>query len=72
MKSSRPSGYRLYRNQNTRGATITVPIKMARVIPEDAVFDVELTEEGVLYRFRERADAEPTEPLPGWLREGSE
>lgn len=70
MKSTRPGGYKLLRNQNNRGAIITVPVAMARVIPDEAIFDVEMTEEGLLYRFRELDVAPPPDDLPAWIGRG--
>lgn len=47
------------------GAKLTVPAGLARVVGPDRLFHVELTEEGILYRYVE--GGEPVE-LPAWLR----
>lgn len=61
-------------NANTRGdrdyagATsykLTVPAALAREIGPDALFGVEVTEDGLLYRF---IQGETGVPRPGWLR----
>ena len=43
---------------------LTVPSQIARMVGPDAVFQVELTEDGILYRYVE--GAEKVE-LPRWL-----
>lgn len=44
---------------------LTVPPDVAKAIPEDAEFVVELTEEGLLYRPAEDA---PEPELPSWAK----
>lgn len=47
-------------------ARITVPANLARMIGPDTIFRVELTEEGLLYRFVE--GGQPVrDVLPNWL-----
>jgi len=46
------------------GASITVPAALARLIGPDRLFQVELTAEGLLYRYVE--GGEPV-VLPDWL-----
>lgn len=52
--------------ERTGSAKLTVPAPVARLIGPDRLFSVELTDEGVLYRFVE--GGEPV-TLPAWLRE---
>lgn len=47
------------------GASITVPAALARLVGPDRLFKVELTDEGLLYRYVD--GGEPVEPLPSWL-----
>lgn len=53
--------------EQTGGAwSIRVPAPLGRMIGEDRVFTVELTDEGILYRFLDDGGAEPV-TLPDWL-----
>lgn len=47
------------------GASITVPAALARLVGPDRLFKVELTPEGLLYRYVD--GGEPVAPLPDWL-----
>lgn len=51
------------------GFKLTVPAVLARMVGPDAVFQVELTEEGILYRYIEGAERVE---LPRWLTGFSE
>jgi len=42
-----------------------VPSGIARLVGPDRIFRVELTSEGILFRYVE--GGEPVEPLPEWL-----
>lgn len=60
---------RTYRVRSHRGkgsdyhaAVLTVPSELARVLPDEIEFTVELVEDGILYRRVEAAD----KPLPSW------
>lgn len=59
-----------YRARRTSGAsgTIAVPTEVMKMIPEEARFTCELTEEGILYRVR--LAEEPG--LPSWVRREDE
>lgn len=48
----------------TGTAHLNVPAKLARLVGPNRIFRVELTEEGILYRYVE--GGEPVD-LPGWL-----
>jgi len=51
---------------NQRGsAKLTVPASIARQISPEALFMVELTDEGILYRYVDGQTPRP--PLPRWL-----
>lgn len=55
------------RSSGKRGASavvLTVPMDIARVLPENAEFTPELTEEGILYRL---IDPQAPQELPPWV-----
>ncbi len=70
-------GVRVYRLQSTtiRRDTgkayqhnhLSVPAAIARLVGNDRAFTVELTDDGILYRFHSGGDA--VQPLPAWLTE---
>lgn len=62
------SGYKLLRNSNGRGATISVPAAWAEHIPTNVVFDPELTEDGILFRARTTSQKAPEPELPAWTQ----
>ena len=47
------------------GYSLTVPAALARIIGPDRLFKVELTPEGVMYRYVD--GGEPVAQLPDWL-----
>ena len=49
------------------GAKLTVPAHIARQVGTEALFAVELTEDGILYRH---VDGEVASPYPAWLTNG--
>lgn len=55
-----------YSKEQRGAAKLTVPAPIARLVGPDRLFAVELTDEGILYRFVE--GGEPI-TLPRWLRE---
>ena len=46
---------------------LLVPAKLARIIGRDRSFSLEVTEEGLLYRYRDGEGPTPPD-LPEWLR----
>jgi hypothetical protein len=70
---SRPSGsgYRItHLSQPKKGRAcyrLTVPPSLAERVPEGAIFDPELTEDGILYRIRpESAPVDDAPRPPRW------
>jgi hypothetical protein len=55
------------RNRQQVVARLVVPAHIARLIPEEQQFEVELTEDGLLYRPVGGEEQQPVE-LPTWLQ----
>jgi hypothetical protein len=53
----------------TGSVRLPVPAAVARMIGPEAVFQVELTEEGILYRYVQGANP-LVKQLPAWMVEG--
>ena len=65
-KGGKIMGYRIVRNKTNGQHRLSVPREIAELVGHDRRFAIELTEEGILYRYREGGD--PVEiSLPGWL-----
>jgi hypothetical protein len=62
----RERGSKLQRFEN--GATLYLPAAIARMIPKDARFICQLTEEGVMFRRVELVTIE----APSWVHNGTE
>jgi len=52
--------------QKQSGARLTVPAGLARLIGPDALFAVELTDEGILFRYIE-GTIQSTPEYPSWV-----
>jgi hypothetical protein len=52
--------------QKQSGARLTVPAGLARLIGPDALFSVELTDEGILFRYIE-GTIQATPEYPAWV-----
>ena len=57
MRSNREGNY---------GGSLTVPRYITEVVPEEALFEPVLTEEGILYRFV--SNSEPEVAVPTWAK----
>ena len=53
-----------------RAFKLTVPTNIARIVGPDRVFEVELTDDGILYRYVE-GDGPTVAAPPAWLAEAS-
>jgi hypothetical protein len=53
--------------QTQEGARLTVPSWLARIVGPEALFHVELTDEGILYRYIEGS----LPAVPAWLNGGA-
>ncbi len=56
---------------------ISVPVRIMKVIPADARFEAELTDDGILFRFmgivpRSEPVELPTIAAPSWARNGAD
>lgn len=54
------------KRDNKGAAKLAVPAPLARMIGPERIFKVELTEDGILYRYVE--GGEPVPSLPEWLQ----
>lgn len=65
-RSNKTDGYVVHRNSGTYA--ITIPPDTGALVPEDARFDCELTDDGILFRRRVAPPAPPE--LPDWVQGG--
>ena len=65
-------GYRVVRNSANGSFRLHVPKALAELVGPERRFTCELTDEGILYRYREGGEAVEMPPLPAWLTERSD